>query len=83
MNGPKEDFAAFVEWVLVNNGLLFTVCPAEEDFTSPTTDPGPSQPSRHYTEHLPEPTTDGEPEATTTQKPEIITEPSIEPRSLI
>lgn len=37
-----EDFGAFVEWVLVNNGSACTIC-HEEDVTSPTPDPEPSQ----------------------------------------
>ncbi|XDV49034.1 hypothetical protein PO909_018362 [Leuciscus waleckii] len=39
----------FVEWVLVNNALAFTICPVE-DITSPTLDPKPSQPSPRCTE---------------------------------
>ncbi len=35
-NGPKEEFAAFVEWVLVNCGSHFTIGTAEEEFTSVT-----------------------------------------------
>lgn len=38
-DGPKEDFAAFVEWVLVND-LPFTNSPAEDhSITSPTPPP--------------------------------------------
>lgn len=37
-NRPCEDFAVHVQWVLVNNGLKFTIGP-EEDLTSPTPDP--------------------------------------------
>lgn len=40
VNGPKEDFAAYVEWVLVNNDSSFTVYPVEDNFsTSPTPPP--------------------------------------------
>ena len=49
-NGPREDFAAFVEWVLEQNGSPFTVCPAEEEISSPTPDPETSQPSPRCTE---------------------------------
>ncbi len=73
-NGPKEDFAAFVEWVLENNGSPLTICPSEEDISSPTHVPETSQLSSRCTESLPEPTADGEPEATATE-PIIATEP--------
>lgn len=39
---PQEDLTTFVEWVLVNNGSTFTICP-EEDVTIPTPDPEPTQ----------------------------------------
>ncbi|XDV15065.1 hypothetical protein PO909_015208, partial [Leuciscus waleckii] len=42
--GPKEDFAAFVEWVLVNNSP-FTIDPAEDDIT---TSPTPSLPETSH-----------------------------------
>ncbi|KAL0176732.1 hypothetical protein M9458_029062, partial [Cirrhinus mrigala] len=29
-DGPKEDFAIYVEWVLVHNDSPFTVCPVED-----------------------------------------------------
>ncbi|XP_058649111.1 proteoglycan 4-like [Onychostoma macrolepis] len=63
-NGPKEDFAACVEWVLMNNESAFTVGPVEDDITTGPTPPLPetSQPSPRSTEILPEPTADGEPE---------------------
>ncbi len=77
-NGPEEDFATFVEWVLERNGLYFSICPAVEDISSPTQEPETSQPSFCCTELLPEPTTDGEPEPATTE-PIIATEP--EPRA--
>lgn len=43
MEGPQGSFAQYVEWVLVNYGSLFTICPAEEDTTSPNSamDPEP------------------------------------------
>lgn len=37
VNGPHEGFAAYVKWVLVNNGSEFTVG-TEEDPTSTTPD---------------------------------------------
>ncbi|ROL55393.1 hypothetical protein DPX16_20769 [Anabarilius grahami] len=40
---PTEDFAAYVEWVLVNNNSPFTICPAEDD-TSTTPHPETSHP---------------------------------------
>lgn len=54
-NGPRENFAAFVEWVLENDGLFFPVCPTE-DTLSPTPQPETSQPSLRCTERLHEPT---------------------------
>ncbi|XP_016124666.1 uncharacterized protein [Sinocyclocheilus grahami] len=78
-NGPKEDFAAFVEWVLERNGLCLSVCPAEEDISSPTHEPETSQPSSRCTEQMPEPTADGEPEPTAT---EPIVAPEPEPLEL-
>ncbi|ROK87099.1 hypothetical protein DPX16_10239 [Anabarilius grahami] len=60
-SGPCKDFAAFVEWVLVNNNSPFTIGPAEEDFaTSPTPLPETNQPppSSGATEMLFEPTAD-------------------------
>ncbi|KAL1274179.1 hypothetical protein QQF64_026993 [Cirrhinus molitorella] len=59
-DGPRADFAAFVEWTLARNGSPLTVCP-EEDLASATPDPEPSQPPPSCAE-LPEPTADGEPE---------------------
>ncbi|KAI2667474.1 Cone cGMP-specific 3',5'-cyclic phosphodiesterase subunit alpha' [Labeo rohita] len=46
-DGPREDFATFVEWTL---------------HVSSTLDPVPSPPSPHCTQHMPEPTADGEAE---------------------
>lgn len=43
-NGPRGTFAAYLEWVLVNNVSAFTICPAEDDITCPNLDPEPSQP---------------------------------------
>ncbi len=49
--GPRDYFAACVE-LLENNGLYFTVCPADEDISSPTPKPVTSQPSSRCTESL-------------------------------
>ncbi|ROL51942.1 hypothetical protein DPX16_19461 [Anabarilius grahami] len=60
-SGPPEDFAAFVEWVLVCNSSPFTIGPAEDDFaTSPTPLPETNQPppANYATETLFEPTAD-------------------------
>ncbi len=59
-DGPREDFATFVEWTLARNGSPLTVCP-EDDLARSTPDPEPSPPSPRGTEHQPEPTDDGEP----------------------
>lgn len=45
---PLGNFGMFVEWVLVNSGLDFTICPAEED-TEPS-----QMPPKPCTEHTPE-----------------------------
>lgn len=51
----------FVEWVLVNNRLAFTSCPAEEKVTGPTSDPEPSHPPpTPCMERMPEPIADTE-----------------------
>lgn len=54
VNGPWEEFAAYVEWVLVNNGLNYIVSPVEDN-TSPTpvlpapeTQPSPAQSSASH-----------------------------------
>ncbi|ROJ62551.1 hypothetical protein DPX16_21537 [Anabarilius grahami] len=67
-SGPRKDFAAFVEWVLVSNNSPFTVSPAEDDFaTSPTPLAEASQPppTNVATEMFHVPTADrgGEPAA--------------------
>ncbi len=43
-DGPRANFAAFVEWTLARHGSPFTVCP-EGDLASATQDPVPSPPS--------------------------------------
>ncbi|KTG03694.1 hypothetical protein cypCar_00037262 [Cyprinus carpio] len=83
-NGPKKDFTAFAEWVLVNCISPFTVCPAEEDFTSPTPNPEPNQPSLRYMGSMPKPTADREPAPATINEPALIdaTELNIAPERL-
>ncbi len=59
--GPKEDFAAFVEWVLVHNDSVFTIGPVEDDFTTSPTPPLPETsppPAKDATEVSHEPTAD-------------------------
>ncbi len=83
-HGPREDFAAFVEWTLVRNGSPFTVS-SEDDLASSTQDPVPSPPSPRHAERMPEPTADGEPEPAATDElsphgatePQIATEPEL------
>ncbi len=59
-DGPREDFASFMEWTLARNGSPFTVS-AVDDLARSTPDPEPSPPSPRGAEHQPEPTGDGEP----------------------
>ncbi len=59
-DGPRKDFAAFIEWTLARNGLPLTVS-QEDDLARSTPDPEPSPPSPRGMEHQPEPTDDGEP----------------------
>ncbi len=67
-NGPREDFAAFVEWTLARNGSPLTICPVD-DLARSTPDPEPSPPSPRGAEHQPEPTDDGEPFPAVINKP--------------
>ncbi len=55
----------------MGNISSFTIGPAEEDATSPTLDPEPSQLTARCVEHQPEPTADGEPEPATIDKPSM------------
>ncbi|ROI15172.1 hypothetical protein DPX16_8971 [Anabarilius grahami] len=72
----------YLEWVLVNNRLAFTICPTEDDITSTTPDPEPSQPQATYCMELtPEPTTDQEPEPE--PEPAAIHEPDNRTKSNI
>ncbi len=59
-DGPREDFAAFVEWTLARNGSPLTISPGD-DLVRSTPEPEPSPPSLRGAEHQPEPTDDGEP----------------------
>ncbi len=59
-DGPRAEFAAFVEWILARNGSPLTVS-QEDDLARSTPDPEPSPPSPRGAEHQPEPTDDGEP----------------------
>ncbi|KAL1276323.1 hypothetical protein QQF64_035946 [Cirrhinus molitorella] len=67
-DGPRADFATFVEWTLARNGSSFTIRP-EENLASATPDPEPSPPSPRCAEPQPEPTADGEPEPDAIDKP--------------
>ncbi len=60
----------------MNNGLAFTICPAEEDITSLTLDPEPSQPPpTPCIKPLPDPTADTEFEPAAMLTPETTPEP--------
>ncbi|XP_052423225.1 uncharacterized protein LOC127966349 [Carassius gibelio] len=80
-DGPREDFAAFVEWTLARNGSPLTVCPIE-DLASPTPDPETSQPPSRRTE--PEPTAAAESEPSTDREPDLesATDQVCEPATL-
>ncbi len=69
-DGPREDFAAFVEWTLARNGSPLTVSP-EDNLARSTPDPEPSPPSPRGKEHQPEPTDDGEPFPTAICEPAL------------
>lgn len=56
IEGSRESFAQYVEWVLVQCDSLLTACPNEEDIACPTPDPEPSQLSAMPAEKQPEPT---------------------------
>ncbi len=53
-DGPREDFAAFVESILARNGSKLIICP-EGDLASSTPNPEPSPPSLRCMESKPEP----------------------------
>ncbi len=67
-DGPRDDFAAFVEWTLARRGSPFTVS-SEGYLVSATPDPVPSPPSPRCAERMPKPTADGEPEHAATDEP--------------
>ncbi len=54
-DGPRANFAAFVEWTLARNGSPFPIC-SQENLSSSTLDPVPSPPSPRCAECTPEPT---------------------------
>ncbi|ROL52801.1 hypothetical protein DPX16_2307 [Anabarilius grahami] len=79
--GPTEDFAAYVEWVLVNNHSQFTIGPAEDD-TSTTPHPETNHPpSTTCTMEKREPTADrgDRPARTIETEPEERTEGVVAP----
>ncbi len=67
-DGPRAEFAAFVEWTLARNGSPLTVSQGD-DLARSTPDPMPSPPSPRCAERMPEPTADGEPEPAATDEP--------------
>ncbi len=58
-DGPREDFVAFMEWILAWNGSRFFTVSSEDDLASSTPDSEPSPPSPHCAE--PKPTATDEP----------------------
>ncbi len=66
--GPRGSFATFVEWVLVSCGSLLTIGTEDND-TSPTSNPVPSQKPSDSEEQQHEPTADREPDFTTKYEP--------------
>ncbi|KAL0153012.1 hypothetical protein M9458_051682, partial [Cirrhinus mrigala] len=72
-DGPRADFAAFVEWTLARNKPSFPAC-SMENLASATPDPEPSQPPPRHAEHEhePEPTADGSHATSATQEPSPI-----------
>lgn len=73
-----ENFATFVDRVLVNNNSGFTICLVEEDFTSSTPSQEASQlPFPHFMELMPEPTADADLGPAMMIEQERVTEPTI------
>ncbi|KAL0149098.1 hypothetical protein M9458_055530 [Cirrhinus mrigala] len=68
-DGPRADFASFVEWTLARNRSSFPAC-SLENLASVSPDPDPNKPPPRPTEYQPEPTDDGE------LKPAATSEPS-------
>ncbi|ROK87081.1 hypothetical protein DPX16_10221, partial [Anabarilius grahami] len=80
-SGPRKDFAACVEWVLVNDNSAFTICLAEPTCTLPP-NPAPSQPTPSQTELKPDSTADTGPAPTAEKEPASPAEPcSMFPRA--
>ncbi|ROI15684.1 hypothetical protein DPX16_20222 [Anabarilius grahami] len=77
-SGPQKDFAACVEWVLINNNSAFTIGPAEPISTTPP-NPAPSQLTPSQTELKPDPTTDTEPAHAAEKAPASPAEPCFTP----
>ncbi|KAI2647234.1 Opioid growth factor receptor [Labeo rohita] len=67
-DGPRADFAAFVEWTLARNRSSFPAC-SMKNLAGATPDPEPSQPSPRHAEHAHEPTVGGKPEPRATELP--------------
>ncbi len=82
-DGPRANFAAFVEWTLARNGSPFPAC-SQENLASATPNPVPSPPSLCCAERMPEPTAHGEPEpaATDEPSPHWATEPELQMTSV-
>ncbi len=84
-DGPRVNFAAFLEWTLARNRSLFPTC-FQENLASSTPYPVPSPPFTRCEECMPEPTADGETEPTATDEPlqhgakelRISTEPELQ-----
>ncbi|KAI2664270.1 Major cell-surface adhesin PAc [Labeo rohita] len=68
-DGPRADFASFVEWTLARNRSSFPAC-SLENLASVTPDPDPNKPPPRPAEYQPKPTDDGE------LKPAATSEPS-------
>ncbi|KAI2665753.1 IgA FC receptor [Labeo rohita] len=71
-DGPRADFAAFVEWTLARNRSSFPAC-SMKNLAGATPDPEPSQPPPRHAEHAHEPTVGRKPEPRATERP-IATE---------
>ncbi|KAL0185578.1 hypothetical protein M9458_017248, partial [Cirrhinus mrigala] len=76
----RENFIAFVEWVLEKNGPYFSICPTMEDISSPIPEPDTSQLSSCCNEQVPDSTVDGEPKPAMTE-PIIAPEPELQESS--
>ncbi|KAI2665786.1 Accumulation-associated protein [Labeo rohita] len=65
-DGPRADFATFVEWTLARNRSSFPAC-SIENLAGATPDPEPSQSPPRHAEHVHEPTVGGKPEPRATE----------------